>query len=92
MLARPQTLSRRSFLGQAGFAGLAVSATPAWAEALVKLPLASDPRDRPITDDFPQKHLILQRARPPLLETPFEVFDRERSRRMTSSMFAGIGQ
>ena len=77
MLTRPRTLSRRSFLGQAGFAGLAVSATPAWAEALVKLPLASDPRDRPITDDFPQKHhLILQRARPPLLETPFEVFDR----------------
>src|SRR6201991_2620327 len=32
---------------------------------------------RPITTDFPQKGpMILQRTRPPLLETPFEVFDR----------------
>jgi len=32
---------------------------------------------RPITTDFPQKGpMILQRTRPPLLETPFEVFDK----------------
>jgi len=31
---------------------------------------------RPLTSDFPQKsNMILQRTRPPLLETPFEVFD-----------------
>lgn len=69
--------SRRSFLGFAGFAGLALANTPAWAETIVKLPLASEPGDRPITNDFPQKRdVILQRTRPPLLETPMEVFDR----------------
>ncbi|PSJ64090.1 molybdopterin-dependent oxidoreductase [Pseudaminobacter soli (ex Li et al. 2025)] len=70
------SLSRRRFLAQAGFAGLSLSATQAWAQAIVRLPLASDPRDRPITSEFPQKGaLILQRTRPPLLETPLEVFD-----------------
>jgi DMSO/TMAO reductase YedYZ molybdopterin-dependent catalytic subunit len=69
--------SRRIFVGQLGLAGLALAATPAWAEAVVKLPLASEPRERPITNDFPQKrNVILQRVRPPLLETPLEVFDR----------------
>ena len=71
------TLTRRSLLAQAGIAGLALSATPSFAEEMVKLPLPSDPRERPITHNFPQKgRMILQRARPPLLETPMEVFDR----------------
>lgn len=71
------SLSRRSLLAQAGIAGLALSATSSFAEEMVKLPLPSDPRERPITHDFPQKgSMILQRARPPLLETPMEVFDR----------------
>ncbi len=75
--ARTGLSSRRWFLGGAGAAGLALATTPAWAEAMVKLPLAGEPRDRPITRDFPQKgELILQRTRPPLLETPLEVFDR----------------
>jgi DMSO/TMAO reductase YedYZ molybdopterin-dependent catalytic subunit len=69
--------SRRSFLGQAGVAALSVTASSAWAEALVKLPLPSAPRERPITREFPDKGaMILQRTRPPLLETPLEVFDR----------------
>ena len=35
------------------------------------------PRERALTTAFPQKGtMILQRTRPPLLETPFEVFDR----------------
>ena len=69
--------TRRMFLGQVGLASLALAASPAWAEATVKLPLASEPRERPITNEFPQKrNVILQRARPPLLETPLEVFDR----------------
>jgi DMSO/TMAO reductase YedYZ molybdopterin-dependent catalytic subunit len=68
--------SRRAFLAQAGFAALALAAKPARAEDMVRLPLAGDPRERPLTDNFPQKHaMILQRSRPPLLETPFEVFD-----------------
>jgi DMSO/TMAO reductase YedYZ molybdopterin-dependent catalytic subunit len=70
-------LTRRSLLVQAGIGGLALSSIPSLAEEMVKLPLPSDPRERPITRDFPQKgKMILQRARPPLLETPMEVFDR----------------
>src|SRR6201990_603588 len=48
----------------------------ALAENMVKLPLPGGPDERAITTAFPQKGaLILQRIRPPLLETPFEVFD-----------------
>src|SRR6201997_1107260 len=68
--------TRRTFLGQAGIAGLAMASTPAWADA-VKLPLPGGPDDRMITKDFPEKGaMILQRTRPPLLETPFQVFDK----------------
>jgi DMSO/TMAO reductase YedYZ molybdopterin-dependent catalytic subunit len=49
----------------------------AWADQSVRLPLAGGPQERPVTHDFPQKgSMILQRTRPPLLETPMEVFDR----------------
>jgi len=68
---------RRSFLGQAGgfiLVGGAL-APPALAQTTVDLPFA--PPARAITKAFPQKGpMILQRTRPPLLETPFEVFDR----------------
>jgi DMSO/TMAO reductase YedYZ molybdopterin-dependent catalytic subunit len=68
--------SRRQFLGKAGVATLALTSAPALAETMVKLPLAGGPDERAITTAFPQKGaLILQRTRPPLLETPFEVFD-----------------
>jgi DMSO/TMAO reductase YedYZ molybdopterin-dependent catalytic subunit len=47
----------------------------AWGQAAVELPFA--PSERVLTKGFPQKGpMILQRTRPPLLETPFEVFDR----------------
>ena len=70
-------LSRRSLLRQIGVAGVSLAAMPAFADELIKLPLPSDPRERPLTHDFPQKaNMILQRSRPPLLETPMEVFDR----------------
>jgi DMSO/TMAO reductase YedYZ molybdopterin-dependent catalytic subunit len=69
--------SRRSALRQIGLAGFSLLAAPALASDLVKLPLPSDPRERPMTHGFPQKgSMILQRTRPPLLETPMEVFDR----------------
>jgi DMSO/TMAO reductase YedYZ molybdopterin-dependent catalytic subunit len=69
--------SRRSFVGHVGLAGLGLAAAPAWAETIIKLPLPGGPQGRPITTDFPQKGaMILQRSRPPLLETPFEVFDK----------------
>jgi DMSO/TMAO reductase YedYZ molybdopterin-dependent catalytic subunit len=71
------SLSRRSALRALGIAGFALASVPAWADELVKLPLPSDPRERPLTRDFPEKSdMILQRTRPPLLETPMEVFDR----------------
>ena len=68
-------LTRRRLLGQAGVAGLAVAAAPAWGQT-IDLGLPGGPGDRPLTTAFPQKGaMILQRTRPPLLETPFEVYD-----------------
>jgi DMSO/TMAO reductase YedYZ molybdopterin-dependent catalytic subunit len=75
---RFRRLSRRSILGALGLSGVAALAgMPARADELLKLPLPSGPRERPMVHDFPQKgDMILQRTRPPLLETPMEVFDR----------------
>ena len=68
--------TRRRFLGTAGAATLTLSPLPALADAIIRLPLPGGPDERSITTAFPQKGpLILQRTRPPLLETPFEVFD-----------------
>ncbi len=69
-------LTRRNLLRQAGGAGLAAIAAPAWASEIANLPFPGGSGERPITNSFPQKGaMILQRATPPLLETPFEVFD-----------------
>ena len=69
-------LSRRRFLETAGGAIVALASPAALADATVKLPLPGGPDERQITTAFPEKGaLILQRTRPPLLETPFEVFD-----------------
>jgi DMSO/TMAO reductase YedYZ molybdopterin-dependent catalytic subunit len=73
-LNRP--LSRRFFIGQVGLAGLATATAPAWAQTMIDLALPGGPDARPMTTSFPQKGaMILQRTRPPLLESPFEVFD-----------------
>jgi DMSO/TMAO reductase YedYZ molybdopterin-dependent catalytic subunit len=70
-------LSRRNLLRHAGAAGLATFASPSWAQSVVNLPLPGGPDERQITTAFPQKgRMILQRTRAPLLETPFEVFDK----------------
>ena len=72
-----KALTRRRLLGQAGIAGLTALASPAWAQTMVTLPLPGGPGERSVTTGFPQKGaMILQRTRPPLLETPFEVFDK----------------
>lgn len=74
--------TRRSFLEQAGAGGLMVVSGAAWAQnaatpTTIDLPLPGGPDRRVISTAFPQKGpMILQRTRPPLLETPFEVFDR----------------
>ncbi|WP_043300700.1 molybdopterin-dependent oxidoreductase [Burkholderia thailandensis] len=72
-LSRRREFLERTFgLGLAGLAG-----TNAWGavERTIALPFGNG--RRPLADHFPQKGpLILQRTRPPLLETPFDVFDR----------------
>ena len=69
-------VTRRRLLGAAGVGALALS-KPAWGQTMIDLPLPGGPGAREITTGFPQKGpMILQRTRPPLLETPFEVFDK----------------
>lgn len=64
---------RRGFL--TGAAAL-LGAEAARAQGVVQLPLPGGPAERALADGFPQKgRMVLQRTRPPLLETPFEVFD-----------------
>jgi DMSO/TMAO reductase YedYZ molybdopterin-dependent catalytic subunit len=69
---RRQFLERAAGLGLAAFLG--TSAWEARGASNVELPFVNG--QRPLTTDFPQKGaMLLQRTRPPLLETPFEVFD-----------------
>ena len=71
------TPSRRRFLQSAGILGGMVATFPSWADTFVNLDLPGGADRRELTTAFPQKaRMILQRTRPPLLETPFEVFDR----------------
>ena len=68
------TAGRRAFLG--GVALAALTGRRALAENTTTLPLPGGPGERALTTAFPGKGpMILQRTRPPLLETPFEVFD-----------------
>ncbi len=68
-------LGRRSLIGAvAALSGLGLAAR-ARAET-IDLRLNGGPVQRTLTRGFPQKgEMILQRTRPPLLETPWEVFD-----------------
>jgi DMSO/TMAO reductase YedYZ molybdopterin-dependent catalytic subunit len=69
--------SRRRVIGQAGAMGALLASTPAWAQAVTNLGLPSGPNERELTKAFPEKgEMILQRTRPPLLETPFAVYDK----------------
>lgn len=65
-------LTRRRLIAGAG----AAVAGTAFAGPLADLHLPGGPSRRPMTPRFPQKgDMIVQRVRPPLLETPFAVFD-----------------
>ena len=69
--------TRRHFLRTVGMLAGMAAVSPALAASFVDLDLPSEPVRRELTTAFPQKgKMILQRSRPPLLETPFEVFDR----------------
>ena len=71
-----RSVTRRSILRQLGGAGAALVSGRTWAQAVTTLPLPGGPGERVLTGAFPEKgQMILQRTRPPLLETPFEVFD-----------------
>ena len=66
-------LSRRALIAS-GVVGAA--ALPALAERFADLALPGGPSARPLGPIFPQKgEMIVQRVHPPLLETPFDVFD-----------------
>lgn len=69
-------VSRRALLGQAAAATVMIATRQAWAQSTIDLGLPGGPGERAITTDFPGKGaMVLQRTRPPLLETPFEVYD-----------------
>ena len=72
--------TRRRFLGAAALGGLAgglaLLSKPARAET-IDLGAKGGPSQRLLTSSFPEKgRMILQRTRPPWLETPFDVFDK----------------
>ncbi len=71
------TLARRRLLAT-GALGLAAGGTAlAQSGKLASLLMAGGTEQRPLTSAFPGKgEMILQRNRPPLLETPLSVFDR----------------
>jgi len=69
--------SRRRFLQSAGILGGMAATLPAWADTYIDLDLPGGPDRRELSTAFPQKaQMIVQRTRPPLLETPWEVYDR----------------
>jgi DMSO/TMAO reductase YedYZ molybdopterin-dependent catalytic subunit len=72
---RREFLKMSALLGAAGlFAGHSLSARAA---AMIDLPFVNGERKIIPAGTFPQKgEMILQRVRPPLLETPWSVFDR----------------
>jgi DMSO/TMAO reductase YedYZ molybdopterin-dependent catalytic subunit len=70
-------LTRRNLLRKAGLGAVAIASSPAIAETMIRLPFEGGSTSRHMTRAFPQKGpMILQRSRPPLLETPREVFDK----------------
>ncbi|MBA3896665.1 MAG: molybdopterin-dependent oxidoreductase [Sphingomonadaceae bacterium] len=69
-----EALTRRALIAGAGTG--AALALPLAAQRMVDLHLPGGPSARPMAPRFPQKgEMIVQRIRPPLFETPFEVFD-----------------
>lgn len=70
--------SRRQLLARLGVGVAGLAAVPAVADSVVGLHLPGGNDQRNLTNAFPDKgSMILQRTRPPLLETPMEVFDRD---------------
>lgn len=71
-------LTRRAVIAGAGGAALAAPglAQRMLGDGMIDLGLPGGPSERPLTPAFPGKgEMIVQRVRPPLLETPMTVFD-----------------
>jgi DMSO/TMAO reductase YedYZ molybdopterin-dependent catalytic subunit len=69
--------SRRRFLRSAGILGGIAATFPALADTYIDLDLPGGPDKRELSTAFPQKaQMIVQRTRPPLLETPWDIYDR----------------
>ena len=67
---------RRAFLAGAGAFNAMAVAPRTWADETTALGLPGGNDQRSLTTAFPQKgQMVLQRTRPPLLETPWDVFD-----------------
>ena len=68
-------ISRRAIIA-GGATGLAAMPLLAQGSGMIDLGLPGGPGQRPLTPRFPGKgEMIVQRVRPPLLETPMAVFD-----------------
>jgi DMSO/TMAO reductase YedYZ molybdopterin-dependent catalytic subunit len=68
-------LSRRALIAGAGTAALAAPVLAQQAGRMIDLALPGGPSLRPLSPAFPGKgEMIVQRIRPPLLETPMAVF------------------
>ena len=69
--------SRRSVLQTSTLGIGSLLAPSAFAAGSIQLPLPGGPDERQLTTAFPGKgEMVLQRTRPPLLETPFSVYDK----------------
>ncbi|GLS42977.1 oxidase [Methylobacterium brachythecii] len=69
-------MSRRGLLSAAAASGFGLIAQKALGET-IDFHVAGGPSTRPYTTTFPEKgRMVLQRNRPPWLETPFDVFDK----------------
>jgi hypothetical protein len=87
------TPSRRRFLQEAGILGGMAATFPVRADTYIDLDLLGGPDRRELTTAFPQKaQMIVQRTRPPLLETPWDVYDRGVFTPNDQSSCAGIGR
>ena len=75
ILAR--AIARRRLLAAAGLVGAGALVGASAGSPVVRLLMNGGPEERPLSPVFPEKRaMIVQRVRPPLLETPMEVFDR----------------
>ncbi|WP_297913274.1 molybdopterin-dependent oxidoreductase [Thiomonas sp.] len=72
-----ESAARRDMLRASALGIGSVLAPSAFAAASIRLPLPGGPDERRLTTEFPGKgEMVLQRTRPPLLETPFSVYDK----------------